>query len=295
MKDPLEGTAWSEAGTVAGFAQSAPNAMLMRFAEAELAVGKSRLLDIGSGAGRNAVPLARQGWSVAALDLSLPMLHAAASRGAYEPGVRSPRLILATMDRLPIEPESIDFIVAHGIWNLARTTSQFRAAVREAARVAKRGCALFVFTFSRTTLPPSAKPVDGEEFVYTEFSGSPQCFVTESQLVRELGDVGFTQEPAVPLAELNRPPAAAWRVSGPPVIYQGAFRYERQGGGTPFRDPEIRPGSGVERASRADASRAHLLGLQQVLSGERPRLRKRHDSHAPSDRAVRRGLARMGH
>jgi hypothetical protein len=45
-------------------------------------------------------------------------------------------------------------VVAHGIWNLARTTTEFRRAIAEAARVARPGACLFVFTFSRTTLAP---------------------------------------------------------------------------------------------------------------------------------------------
>ena len=90
------------------------------------------------------------------------------------------------MERLPIAAGSMDFIVAHGIWNLARTTAQFRAAVREAARVARAGASLFVFTFSRSTLPDSDRPLPGERYVYTRFSGGPQIFLTVDELVAEL-------------------------------------------------------------------------------------------------------------
>ena len=224
MTDPLEGTPWSEAGTVAGFAQSPPNHTLMRFASEERSAGRTRLLDIGCGAGRNSVPLARQGWSVIGTDLSWPMLRAAAERVRREPSGRDVRLVLAPMDQLPVEPGSIDFIVAHGIWNLARSTAQFRAALREAARVARPGAALFLFTFSRTTLSPEAAPVKGEVFVFTEFSGAPQCFLTAEQLTGELAGAGFIPDPSVPLTELNRPPAGARRMGGPPVIFEGAFR-----------------------------------------------------------------------
>jgi 2-polyprenyl-3-methyl-5-hydroxy-6-metoxy-1,4-benzoquinol methylase len=67
---------------VTGFASSPPNAVLMAFAVRELdRVGRGRLLDLGCGAGRNAVPLAGLGWDVTAVDLSMPMLGAAAGRG----------------------------------------------------------------------------------------------------------------------------------------------------------------------------------------------------------------------
>lgn len=128
MPDPLKGTAWSEAVTVAGFAQSAPNQTLMRFAAEEGATGRKYLLDIGCGAGRNAVPLAKQGWSVTGIDLSWPMLRAAAERAQAESLTRGLQMVLAPMERLPIAPASMDFIVAHGIWNLAQSKVQFQAA-----------------------------------------------------------------------------------------------------------------------------------------------------------------------
>ena len=227
MTDPLKETAWSEAGTVAGFAQSPPNPTLLRYAAGERATGMERALDIGCGAGRNAVPLARLGWTVTGIDLSWPMLEAAAGRARAESVSQRFRQVLAPMEHLPITSASMDLIVAHGIWNLARSSGQFRAALREAARVARPKAALFVFTFSRATLPPGAAPVAGEDFVFTEFSGTPQCFLTADQLIAELGDAGFVPDPSVPLTEHNRPPASALRVAGPPLIYEGTFRYGR--------------------------------------------------------------------
>jgi len=216
MNRPVE-SAWDAPGMVAGFATAAPNAALIEFA-GHLLSGSGSLVDIGCGAGRNAVPLASMGWSVVGTDLSPSMLKAAAAR---EGGQRL-RLLRAGMDALPIRSRSIDLIIAHGIWNLARSGHEFRLAIAEAARVAGRGAALFVFTFSRHTLPADAEPVAGETFVFTQFSGAPQCFLTEAQLVQELDAAGFEPDPVLPVRELNRP-ATGLRTGGP-VIYQGAFR-----------------------------------------------------------------------
>jgi SAM-dependent methyltransferase len=222
--DPLAGSSWSRPDTVAGFARGAPNEALMQVAASDLKAGSKRLLDIGCGAGRNSVALARLGWNAVGVDLSLPMIAAAATRVRHEQLERHLRLALANMQELPFAARSFDFIIAHGIWNLARSGSEFRLALAEAARVARPSSTLFVFTFSRNTLPPDAQPIPNESFVFTQFSGQPQCFLTAAQLVTELGSVGFSPDPSTPLRELNLPQPGTLYTSGAPVIYEGVFR-----------------------------------------------------------------------
>src|SRR4051812_27332839 len=99
--DPLRGSAWSRPDTGEGFVHSPPNDTLLQRAAQEWRPG-ARLLDIGCGAGRNALPLAEHGWAVVGTDLSLPMLTAAAARVAQAPLAERVRLLLAPMDRLPL-------------------------------------------------------------------------------------------------------------------------------------------------------------------------------------------------
>ena len=228
---------WSAPETVAGFAKSPPNDVLMRYAKTlrelpaeagsdagtgtAVASGLSRrypiALDLGCGAGRNAVPLACAGWHVVGTDNSGPMLSAAARRRASEDLHERVELLHAEMDTLPVADRWADLVIAHGIWNLAASGAQFRRAVREAARAAKAGAGLFVFTFSRHTLPAHVRPVAGETFVFTEFAGEPQCFLTADQLLDELRAAGFEPDGHVPLHELNRS-SAPLGVATAPVI-----------------------------------------------------------------------------
>jgi SAM-dependent methyltransferase len=210
---------------VAGFSRSEPNARLLRFVETEMGrESRTAVLDLGCGAGRNAVPIAALGCHVLGTDIEWPMLEAAARR-AQAHGVASRMLwALAPMDRLPAPTRAFDVIVAHGIWNLARSSAEFRRGVAEAGRAGRPGAGLFVFTFSRHTLAPDAEPAAGEAFVFTQFSGEPQCFLTEIELVAELGAAGFT--PLGPLAEHNRPRPGQLNPGGP-VIYEGTFRLQR--------------------------------------------------------------------
>ncbi|MFT3913955.1 MAG: class I SAM-dependent methyltransferase [Anaeromyxobacteraceae bacterium] len=218
---------WDDAGTVGSFASAKPNAVLMAWAAAELARrrGAARVLDLGCGAARNTGPLAALGAEVVGTDLSLPMLAAARARVDAAGLGRRVELLRAGMDRLPLGDGVFDVVIAHGIWNLARSGDELRRALAEAARVARRGAGLFVFTFSRHTLPPAAEPVAGETFVYTQFSGEPQVFLEEPELVALLAEAGFVRDPPGPLTEYNRAPSPV-RVATGPVIWEGTFRRE---------------------------------------------------------------------
>ena len=216
---------WSEPNTVRGFAQGRPNPVLMDWIAREgTALGRPLVVaDLGCGAGRNAVPIAQAGHTVVGVDLSRAMLDAALARTRGGVPGGGAHWLLSPADVLPLVSARFDVVIAHGIWNLSRSGDEFRRAVREAARVAKPGALLFVFTFSRHTLPDSAAPVAGETFVFTQFSGQPQCFLTDQELVGELAAAGFTQEPGTILQEYNRP-APGTLSSGAPVIWEAVFR-----------------------------------------------------------------------
>ena len=215
---------WDRAETVGGFVSSLPNEVLLRYAAEELrrAAGLA-VVDLGCGAGRNAVPIAALGARVVGVDLSEPMLEAAVRRDDAAPLAHRLRWLRASADRLPLRDAVADLVIAHGVWNLARSGEEFRRALREGARVARPGAGLFVFTFSRHTIPASARPVQGEAFVFTEFSGAPQCFLSEAQLLEELDRAGFVRDPPGPLTEYNRPDRPVLTARGP-VIYEGTFR-----------------------------------------------------------------------
>ncbi len=221
---PAETSRWDEVATVGGFSTANPNTVLLEFVRIELArCPRLRILDVGCGAARNAAPMAALGGTVIGTDVSWPMLAGARRRVASEDVAGRVGLVRASMDYLPMQDGSADLVVAHGIWNLARSAAEIRRAVAEAARIARPGAGLFLFTFSRNTLASDAPPVPGESFVFTQFAGEPQCFLTEAQVTDELLAAGWERDPPGPLTEYNRP-AAGTPPPGGPVIYEGTFR-----------------------------------------------------------------------
>jgi ubiquinone/menaquinone biosynthesis C-methylase UbiE len=216
---------WGDAPVVGSFSAAPANPTLVEFVRSETRRQRElRVLDVGCGAARNMVPIASLAALLVGIDLAAPMLEAARRRLAGTDAAASVVLLRSAMDRLPLRAASVDLVVAHGIWNLARSGTEFRAAVAEAARVARPGSGLFLFTFSRTTLPAEARPIAGETFVFSEFSGEPQCFLDAAQLTEELARAGFDSDPAVPLAERNRPRPGPALTRGGPVVYEGTFR-----------------------------------------------------------------------
>jgi SAM-dependent methyltransferase len=216
---------WEHPQTVAGFTTGGPNQVLMAWAARfRGASPRPRCLDIGCGAARNAVALSAAGFRVVGTDLSVPMLVGAQVRLAFTPLDVPVDLVLAPMAPLPFRDRQFDLVVAHGIWNLAHSGAEFRAAVAEAARVARPGAGLFLFTFSRRTLPPGAAPDPGEAFVFSSWANEPHCFLTETEVIDELAAAGFVRDAAGPLTEYNAPGPGDIRLGGgPPVIYEGTF------------------------------------------------------------------------
>jgi len=216
---------WQAPDLVARFAANTPNYTLMEYAQNlwQRSDAPLKVLDIGGGAARNAIPLAQLGMEVCCTDLSVPMLVAAQQKLEIEKPPGKVHLVQSPMFSLPFSDGQFDFVIAHGIWNLAQSGAEFRRAVSEAARVAKSGASLFLFTFSRHTLPDDALPIADERFIFTQFSGDPQCFLSEEEILEELQAVGFARVPAGPLTEHNRPAAPIREPHRPPVIYEGTF------------------------------------------------------------------------
>ncbi len=214
---------WESPQTVASFTRGTPNQVLMDFARSF--AQPARCLDIGCGAGRNSFPLAALGFHVEGLDWSAPMITAARERQATEAGGNRTAFTFGPMAPLPYPDASFDLIVAHGVWNLSVSDAAFRQALQEAARVAKPAAGLFVFTFSRSTLPPAATPDPGQHYTFSGWNGEPQIFLTDSQLQCELSRVGFLLEKDTSVTEYQRPAAAADKPGRFPALLEARFRW----------------------------------------------------------------------
>jgi SAM-dependent methyltransferase len=121
----------------------------------EEAVGAAgRLLEVGVGTGRIALPLRRRGREVVGVDLSLPMLERYRAKTAAA-GLAPPPVVLADATRLPLRDACVDAVL---VVHLLHLIPSWELALAEARRV----------------LVPGGVLLHGGGGAYERGSGSPR-------------------------------------------------------------------------------------------------------------------------
>lgn len=151
MSDPLN-TMWDQLHTRARFRPIYPSEPVVRFVSRRLGGLETRaekpadVLDIGCGAGRHSLLLARAGHRVTGTDISSEGLRHASAR--LEADGFAAALHVADMRSLPFDEASFDAVVSYGVFNYG-DSRDFQAAVNEAYRVLRPGG--WLLTVTRTT------------------------------------------------------------------------------------------------------------------------------------------------
>ncbi|MGW3102842.1 class I SAM-dependent methyltransferase [Streptomyces sp. NPDC001100] len=127
-----------------------PSTPAVRAARVFRNAGARDVLELGAGHGRDALFLAREGFTVQATDFSstgLEQIHAAArAQGVAE---RVTTLAHDVRAPLPLPDASVDAVFAHMLLCMALTTSEIHTLVGEVRRVLRPG-GVFVYTVRHT-------------------------------------------------------------------------------------------------------------------------------------------------
>lgn len=106
---------------------------------------RGRVLELGCGTGRLLVPLARAGADMTGIDRSVPMLDRARVRARGLARQARPSLVRGDIRALPFAASSFDAVIApYGMLQSLLRDRDLSAALREAARVLRRGALLGV-------------------------------------------------------------------------------------------------------------------------------------------------------
>ncbi len=189
---------WDSAETVERFAAREPDVRLMELLREYAEPSKTRVLDIGCAGGRNAVPLARAGFDLVALDGSPAMVEKTRERltpilGAEE---ARRRVRLGRMNDLSFAADaSFDLVVALGIYHCAQSRVEWDRALSETARVLEPGGRALVSVFTPETdlTGRGTRAIPGEPDVYVGFeSGGRHVLVDAEGLDRDMARFGLT-------------------------------------------------------------------------------------------------------
>ena len=189
---------WESAEIVERFAAREPDTRLTAMLPEFAAPSKTRVLDIGCAGGRNAVPLARAGFDVTALDASPAMVAKTRERLApiLGAGEAERRVRAGRMDDLSFAGDaSFDLVLALGIYHCAASRAEWDRALSETARVLKPGGRLIVSVFTPETDLDGlgTRAVPGEPDIYEMFAdGGRHVLVDAEQLDREMARFGLT-------------------------------------------------------------------------------------------------------
>jgi SAM-dependent methyltransferase len=129
---------------------SAPSAPAVHAARVFRAAGAGRVLELAAGHGRDALYLARQGFTVVATDFSdvaVEQIHMAAQAQDLASNIST--IVHDLREPLPLEDEAIDAVFGHMALCMALSTNEIRTAVHEIRRVLRPG-GTFIYTVRHT-------------------------------------------------------------------------------------------------------------------------------------------------
>jgi ubiquinone/menaquinone biosynthesis C-methylase UbiE len=186
---------------------SPPLPAVSEFAEYLKQVGSKTVLDLGCGAGRHAIFLARAGFQVTGLDVSetaLAELHGRLAKA----GLANVSLVKHEMSELPFIDGSFDALVSTNVLHHGRG-SEIKRALSEVHRVIKRNGVAFVVTLSKKDFRYGhGKRLEPDTYLFTEGDeqGIVHHFFSEEELLSYFGqfDVLFLEEELIPVGRGSR-------------------------------------------------------------------------------------------
>jgi ubiquinone/menaquinone biosynthesis C-methylase UbiE len=125
---------------------SPPLPAVVDFAEDLKREGAKRLLDLGCGAGRHSILLAKAGFQVVALDISETALKTLEAR-LKTASINNVTLVKHEMSDLPFKDDYFDGVVCTNVLHHGKLV-QIKQATREVHRVMKKGASAFVIALS---------------------------------------------------------------------------------------------------------------------------------------------------
>jgi len=157
---------------------------------------KVRVLDLGCGGGRNSKMLYEMGFELRACDLYSGMVRATQNT-LQKVGMSSLRasevITQQAMTRLAYPDAYFDIVLSHGVFHNALSFADYKNALRECARVLKRGGKLcFNIFYKRGQVDKTLKRINAKQYYYLTKENLPTILLPKKDFLEVAKEAGLT-------------------------------------------------------------------------------------------------------
>jgi tellurite methyltransferase len=145
-----------------------------------------RILDAGSGGGRNLVYFMRSGYDVAAIDESAAMIERVRQlAGGIAPQLSEHNFRVEAVERLSFEDESFDVVLSSAVLHFARDEDHWQVILRAMWRVLKPGGLFFCRLSSTIGMENQLEPLGGRRY---RLPDGNNWFLVDAAMLRQVTD-----------------------------------------------------------------------------------------------------------
>ncbi|MEK7565172.1 MAG: class I SAM-dependent methyltransferase [Patescibacteria group bacterium] len=179
---------WNNSKIVKEFSETKVSPYWIYFLEDFKKPSSYKVLDLGCGGGRNTEFLVKSGFDTWACDFYSLMLKTTKKKIASLIGVKETnrRIIQASMFELPFKKEYFNIVIANGVYHNTNSIEEFVSAIKETARVLKKGGFLCLNVFYKGIVVPEFKKIESNKNTFITHEGLHMTLIKRAEILKIL-------------------------------------------------------------------------------------------------------------
>lgn len=181
---------WNDSHVIDSFSKAAVKDYIKEFFEGYASDRQLKVADLGCGAGRYTIWLAKQGYDVYACDASAGMLNKTKEglKKIEYPDIEK-KILQGRLENLPFGNQMFDIVLTNGVIHNAFTCEEYKLCLKECVRVLKQDGLLYLSVFTSDTV--DVKLEKTEEHVYLTPDGLRMVLFSKEEIVQMLLELDY--------------------------------------------------------------------------------------------------------